>query len=71
MQVKEQLRQLGRPDVKAIILDEHGNWQIKEDEQTGESGDGNGKRKSEAAVNSSRPPSARKESEVIDLDSDD
>ncbi|CAF9913046.1 MAG: hypothetical protein HETSPECPRED_001306 [Heterodermia speciosa] len=70
VKVREELQQMGRLDVKAIVLDENGSWQIKEEEQIGESGDGTGRRKSEPADNA-RPPATRKESEIIDLDSDD
>ncbi|KAL8796960.1 MAG: hypothetical protein Q9195_000731 [Heterodermia aff. obscurata] len=70
VKVREELQQLGRLDVKAIVLDENGDWQIKEEEQIGESGDGTGRRKSESAA-ATRPSSARKESEIIDLASDD
>ena len=68
--MREKLHQLGRLDVKAIVLDENGDWQIKEEKQLGESGDGTGRRKSESAVNA-RPSATRKESEIIDLASDD
>ena len=70
VKVREELQQSGRLDVKAIVLEENGDWQIKEEEQIGESGDGTGRRKSESAVNP-RPSATRKESEIIDLASDD
>ena len=70
VKVREELQQLGRIDVKAIVLEENGDWQIKEEEQIGESGDGTGRRKSESAVNA-KPSATRKESEIIDLASDD
>lgn len=70
IKVREELQQLGRLDVKAIELKENGDWQIKEEKQTGESGDGTGRRKSESAVNA-EPSATREESEIIDLDSDD
>ena len=71
LDVKEELEQRGRLDVKAIVLDDEGNWQIKEEERTGESGDGTGRRKSESAGTSAKAHPIRKESEIIDLDSDD
>ena len=70
IKVREELQQLGRLDVKAIELKENGDWQIKEEKQVGESGDGTGRRKSESAVNA-KPSATPKESEIIDLDSDD
>ena len=70
MKVREELQRLGRLDVKAIVLEENGDWQIKEEEQTGEPGDGTGRRKSESAVDA-KPSATRKESEIIDLASDD
>ena len=69
--VREELQRLNRLDVKSIVLDERGTWQIKEMEETGESGDGSGRRRSEAPPTSGKPTTIRKESEVIELDSDD
>ena len=46
VKVREELEQRKRLDVKAIVLDETGKWDIKEAEETGESGDGTGKRRS-------------------------
>ena len=40
VKVREELQQLGRLDVKAIVLEENGDWRIKEEEQIGEPGDG-------------------------------
>ena len=71
LDVKEELEQRGRLDVKAIVLDDEGNWHIKEEERTGESGDGTGRRKSESAGTSAKAHPTRKETEIIDLDSDD
>lgn len=71
MRVREELQRLNRLDAKAIVLDEAGNWQIKELEVTGEPGDGSGGGNSEQHAAITGPPSRRKASEIIDLDSDD
>lgn len=71
MKVREELQLMGRPDVKAIVLDENGDWQIKEEEQTGDPGDGIDRQKSESAAASAKSPFIRKESEIINLDDDD
>ncbi|MCJ1459332.1 hypothetical protein MMC28_009709 [Mycoblastus sanguinarius] len=43
--VRGELEKKDRLDAKAIILHEHGGWEVKEEEEaTGESGDGTGKR---------------------------
>lgn len=71
LDVREELDRRGRLDVKAIVLDDEGNWQIKEEERTGEAGDGTGRRKSESAGTSAKAHPTRKENEIIDIDSDD
>ena len=68
--VRNELALMNRLDVKAIVLDEHGDWKIKE-EQAGESRDGSEKslsRVDEAAHSPARKPAERRESEVIELD---
>ena len=51
--VREELERKGRLDVKRIILDQAGDWEIKEEEEaTGEQGDGTGRRASVARQSS-------------------
>jgi len=69
VKVREELKQRKRLDVKAIVLDETGKWDIKEAEETGESGDGTGKRKS-MFVGLRNGPNPNN-SEVIELDDGD
>ena len=69
--VREELQRLNRLDAKSIVLDERGTWQIKELEETGESGDGSGRRRVEVPPTSGKSPPIRKASEIIELDSDD
>lgn len=69
--IRKELVRIGRLDVKAIILDEQGNWNIKEEEETGESGDGSGKLPSqfdESANFRAGKVSLRGESQIIELD---
>lgn len=71
--VREELSGTNRLDARAIILHESGEWQIKEVEETGESGDGFGTRLSRAEdLLSARVGKApiRRESEVIEIDDD-
>lgn len=71
--VREELSGINRLDAKAIILQESGEWQIKEMEETGESGDGVGTRSlgSEELLPArvGKAP-IRRESEVIEIDDD-
>ena len=69
--VREELQRMNRLDAKSIVLDERGTWQIKELEETGESGDGSGRRRSEAPPAGGKSPPIRRASQVIELDSDD
>ncbi len=72
-EVREELSRTGRLDARAIVLHESGDWQIKEVEETGESGDGLGTRFSRAEeLLSARAGKApiRRESEVIEIDDD-
>lgn len=69
VKIREELEQRKRLDVKAIVLDETGSWDIKEAEETGECGDGTGKRKS-MSVGPRNGPNPNN-SEVIELDDDD
>lgn len=65
-----------RLDVKAIIMQPNGNWRIKEEEKTGEAGDGSGtrfgSRKGPAAATAvtERGGNSRRDSEIIELDDD-
>ena len=69
VKVRDELEQLKRLDARYIVLDEAGQWAIKEIEATGESGDGTGERKSTTvALQASEIPSG---SEVIELDDGD
>lgn len=73
VRIREELQQMNRLDVKAIILDDQGSWKIKEEEHSGESGDGTG-----GPTLSGRHPSETheggvsvgQESDVIELDDD-
>lgn len=77
MGVRVMLKERGRLDAKAIILGDTGDWEIKEeDEATGESGDGTGRRSarlvaartaSASVVRAARQSVPR---EVIELDDD-
>ena len=72
--VRKVLKDKGRLDVKAIILHDSGGWDIKEEEEaTGESGDGTGRRNTGLAAARNSSVSAAKQSaprEVIELDDD-
>ena len=69
VKVREELEQLKRLDARYIVLDEAGQWAIKEMEATGESGDGTGERKSTTvALQAGLIPLG---SEVIELDGGD
>lgn len=69
VKVREELEQRKRLNVKAIVLDETGKWDIKEAEETGEPGDGTGKRKS-MSVGPRTGPNPNN-IEIIELDDDD
>ena len=77
-EVRTALKERGRLDVKAIILEDSGEWEIKEEEETtGESGDGTGRKvvglvsgqvaARTASVSATRQSAPR---EVIQLDDD-
>lgn len=75
VKIREELQQMNRLDVKAIILDDHGSWKIKEEELSGESGDGTGT--GGPTLPGGQPSEIREgrasvgqESEVIELDDD-
>lgn len=72
--VRTCLKERGRLDVKAIVLHDSGDWDIREEEEaTGESGDGTGRRTAGLAAARTASASAAKESvprEVIELDDD-
>lgn len=67
MTLRVELELVQRLDVKLVVLDEHGNWKIKEVEETGERGDGTGKR---VLVESHALNTSGRENEVIELDDD-
>lgn len=74
LSVRMALKERDRLDVKAIILDESGGWEIREEEAaTGESGDGTGRRSAGLAGARTASVSAARQSvpcEVIELDDD-
>lgn len=72
--VRTVLKERGRLDAKAIIVHDSGDWEIKEEEEaTGESGDGTGRRSAGSAAARAANPSPAKQNvprEVIELDDD-
>ena len=74
MGLRNELKERGRLDAKAIILHDSGEWEIKEEEEaTGESGDGTGRKSAgPAAARTSSTSTARQSAprEVIELDDD-
>ena len=72
--LRQLLARQGRLDAKAIVMQQDGSWQIKEEERSGETGDGSGilaKPGENDAVNDAAEWSKpRKEIETIDLDDD-
>ena len=75
MSVRMVLKERQRLDARAIILHESGEWEIKEEEEaTGESGDGTGRRKAGATgARTAGGPAGRQSMppcEVIELDDD-
>ena len=70
MTLRVELELVQRLDVKLVELNEHGNWKIKEVEETGERGDGTGKRVVESHAARAGPNTGGRESEVIELDDD-
>ena len=72
--VRMALKERDRLDAKAIILHDSGEWEVKEEEEaTGESGDGTGRRSARpAAVRAGSLTAARQNAprEVIELDDD-
>lgn len=73
VKIREELQQTSRLDVKAIILDDQGNWKIKEEDNNGESGDGTGgptlPGDQHSEIRGGRL-SVGQESEIIELDDD-
>lgn len=70
MKLRVELELVRRLDVKLVVVDEHGNWKIKEVEETGERGDGTGKRVVESHAVLAGQNTSGRESEVIELDDD-
>ncbi|KAL9610764.1 MAG: hypothetical protein Q9167_004547 [Letrouitia subvulpina] len=71
--LRDQLATMNRLDAKAIILYKDGKWDIKEQEETGEKGDGSGQRSikgREASTTASEKASTLRETEVIEIDDD-
>ncbi|KAL8691703.1 MAG: hypothetical protein Q9218_003140 [Villophora microphyllina] len=72
--LRQTLAEKKRLDAKAILLQQNGHWQVKEDEKTGEAGDGSGGRFGARDQSAASPVTggggARRQSEVIELDDD-
>ncbi|KAL8762770.1 MAG: hypothetical protein Q9184_001310 [Pyrenodesmia sp. 2 TL-2023] len=70
--LRETLVKMNRLDAKEIIMQQDGSWRIKEEEKTGESGDGSGRLSRAnprgAPVAGRRGHDARREIETIELD---
>ena len=67
-QVRDELKKQGRLDAKAIILHNLGDWEIKEEEEvSGESGDGVGRR---SMPQQTAVPGRSTHAEVIEIDDD-
>lgn len=66
----KRLREMGRDDVRAITVDSDGQWEIREEDVEGGTGDGSGKwlRDSPSNDNQDGQTAARKDSIVIELD---
>lgn len=74
LSVRKALEERDRLDAKAIILHDSGQWQVKEEEEaSGESGDGTGRRSAGLAGARTASASAARQStprEVIEIDDD-
>ena len=70
MRMRAELELIQRLDIKAVVLDEHGDWKIKEIEETGERGDGTGKRVIAPVAAPTGERTSGRENEVIELDDD-
>lgn len=72
--LRAMLASMGRLDAKAIIMQPDGSWRIKEEESSGEAGDGSGrlstKSRQGAAAAAVNGADARREIETIELDDD-
>ncbi|KAL8729638.1 MAG: hypothetical protein Q9166_004587 [cf. Caloplaca sp. 2 TL-2023] len=68
--LREELASRGRLDAKAITMQQDGTWEVKEEEKTGETGDGSGRRsKNERAASAAmNDGNTLGEREVIELD---
>lgn len=72
-EIRDELSRTKRLDTRAIVLHENGSWEIKEDELTGESGDGSGSAPShgkELVAALARDAPIRGNGEVIEIDDD-
>ena len=73
MALRGELARMDRLDAKAITLHQDGKWNIKEQEETGEAGDGSGKRltaRREGSTAALQKGSIAGEVEVIEIDDD-
>ncbi|KAL8874020.1 MAG: hypothetical protein Q9174_000586 [Haloplaca sp. 1 TL-2023] len=74
--IRGELGSQNRLDAKEIIMQQDGSWRIKEEEKTGEAGDGAGSRSSArlqtpaSATNQEGGDASRRATEVIELDDD-
>lgn len=72
--LRESLAKMNRLDAKEIIMQQDGSWRIKEEEKTGETGDGLGRLSKAsdngAAAAATRGIDSRRESETIEIDDD-
>ncbi|KAI4216571.1 MAG: hypothetical protein LQ351_001060 [Letrouitia transgressa] len=73
MALRDQLAAMNRLDAKAIILHQDGRWDIKEQEEAGEKGDGSGQRSAKgrkASTTALEQVPTPREAEVIEIDDD-
>ena len=66
VEVLKKIREGGREDAKAIVVDKSGGWKVKEEEKEGEGGDGSVAAKLEDKNDT--PGQARRDSNVIEID---
>ncbi|KAL8909256.1 MAG: hypothetical protein Q9171_005112 [Xanthocarpia ochracea] len=71
--LRAELAKRNRLDAKAIIMQQDGTWEVQEEEKTGETGDGSGRRRSEvkphvAASAATKDGDSTRQVEVIEID---
>ncbi|KAL8919011.1 MAG: hypothetical protein Q9172_005166 [Xanthocarpia lactea] len=71
--LRAELAKRNRLDAKAIIMQQDGTWEVQEEEKTGETGDGSGRRRSEvkphvAASAATKDGNSTRQVEVIEID---